>query len=250
MKAAVYGRIVFGGSAVLVGVIALMWRDADTWQTLGQIWKLPFGLIIGECLMVLQVAGGVGMQFSRTARMAAVVLFAVYICFALACIPAIIAASDLFNRYGGSFLQQVSLVCGAMALYAMTRGSSARAATLRKAARIGLGISAISFTLSQVLYLRYTASLVPKWIPPSQMFWATLTTIAFGLAALAMLVNRQARLAAGLMALMLALFGVLVWIPRLVAHPHAHFIWSESGFTFLIAGAAWMVAELPSIART
>jgi len=43
--------------------------------------------------------------------------------------------------------------------------------------------------------------------------WAILTTIAFALAAVATLINRQARLAIRLMALMLALFGVLVWIP-------------------------------------
>jgi len=30
MKTALYGRIVFGASAVLFGVIALLWHDADT----------------------------------------------------------------------------------------------------------------------------------------------------------------------------------------------------------------------------
>jgi hypothetical protein len=78
------------------------------------------------------------------------------------------------------------------------------------------------------------------------MFWTIVTTIAFGLAAVAILINRQARLAAGLMALMLALFGVLVWLPHLVAHPKAHFAWSEFTLTVLIAGAAWMVADLKS----
>jgi hypothetical protein len=91
-----------------------------------------------------------------------------------------------------------------------------------------------------------TADLVPKWIPPSQSFWAILTTIAFALAAISILINRQARLALGLMTLMLALFGVLVWIPRLIAHPEAHGNWSESGLTFLITGAVWMVFDLRS----
>ena len=62
MKTAWYGRIVFGASAVLFGVIALMWYDADTWQALRQIWRLPFGTIIGGCLMTAQIAGGIGMQ--------------------------------------------------------------------------------------------------------------------------------------------------------------------------------------------
>jgi hypothetical protein len=46
------------------------------------------------------------------------------------------------------------------------------------------------------------------------------------------------------MTFMLALFGVLVWIPRLIAHPEAHLNWSEFGLNFLITGAAWMVADM------
>jgi hypothetical protein len=245
MKTALYGRIVFGASAVLFGVIALMWYDSDTWQTLRQIWSLPFGTIIGGCLMTAQIAGGIGMQYPRTARLASVVLSVVYLLFSLACIPGIIAAATVYAQYG-SFFEQFSLLCGAIALYAATETSAARAGVFGRMARVGLGVCAISFTLSQILYLRVTADLVPRWIPPNQMFWAILTTIAFALAALAILINRRARLAIGLMTLMLAIFGVLVWVPRLIAHPEVHLNWSEFGLTFLITGAAWMVADLKS----
>jgi hypothetical protein len=246
MKTASYGRIFFGASAVLLGVIALMWRDVDTWQSLHRIVRLPLGSVIGACLMAAQIAGGIAMQHPRTARWASIILSAVYSLFSLVCVPGIIAASNLFERYGGSFFQQLSLLCGAIALYAATETNAAKAVMFGRLARLGLGVSAISFTLSQILYLRYTADLVPKWIPPNQMFWAIATTIAFALAALAILINRHARLATGLMTLMLGLFGLLVWIPRLIAHPEAHFNWSEFALTALITGAAWMVADLPS----
>jgi len=110
-------------------------------------------------------------------------------------------------------------------------------------ARLGMGVCTISFTAAQMIYLRFTASLVPKWIPPNQMFWAMLTTVAFALAAIAILPNRRARLAMRLMALMLALFGLLVWVPRLIAHPEAHLNWSEFVLTFLIAGSAGIVGS-------
>ena len=245
MKTALYGRIVFGASAVLFGVIALMWYDSDTWQTLRQIWNLPFGTIIGGCLMTAQIAGGIGMQYPRTARLASVVLGVVYLLFSLACIPGIIAAPAIYAQYG-SFFEQFSLLCGAIALYAATETNAARAVMFGRMARLGFGVCAISFALSQMFYLRVTADLVPKWIPPNQMFWAILTTIAFALAAIAILINHQARLAIRLMTLMLALFGVVVWIPRLIAHPEAHLNWSEFALTFLIAGAAWMLADLKS----
>jgi uncharacterized membrane protein YphA (DoxX/SURF4 family) len=240
-----YGRIVFGASAVLFGVIALMWHDADTWQTLRKIWSLPFGATIGECLMIAQIAGGIGLLYPRTARLASIVLSVVYVLFSLTCIPGIIAKPAIYQEYG-SFFEQFALVCGAIAVYAVTQTNAARSATLGRTARVGLGLCAISFALDQAFYVRETAGLVPTWIPPNQMFWAILTTIAFALAAVAMLINRQARLATRLLTLMLGLFGVLVWIPLLIAHPEAHGNWSEFALTFLITGAAWTVADLNS----
>jgi hypothetical protein len=243
MKTTFYGRIVFGASAVLFGVIALMWHDTATWQSLSQIWRLPFGIIIGECLMTLQIAGGIGMQYPRAARPASVVLGVVYSLFSLGCIPGIVAAPGSYAQYPG-FFEQFSLLCGSIALYAATEANVARAAALGRIARFGFGVCAISFAVTQMVYLRATADFVPRWIPPNQMFWAIVTTIAFALTGLAILVNRQARLATSLMTLMLALFGVLVWIPRLIAHPESHLSWSECALTFLITGAAWMVADL------
>jgi uncharacterized membrane protein YphA (DoxX/SURF4 family) len=245
MRTTFYGRILFGASAVLFGIIALMWHDADTWQSLVKIWRLPFGTVFGGFLMVAQIAGGIGIMYPRTARWASIVLVVVYSIFSLACIPGIFAAPRIYAQYG-SFFEQFSLLCGAIAVYAATELDPRRSATLGRVARVGLGFCAISFTLAQIFYLRFTASLVPAWIPPNQMFWAILTTIAFGLAAVAILINRQARLAMRLMTLMLGLFGVLVWIPLLIAHPEAHGNWSEFALTFLITGAAWVVSDLSS----
>lgn len=240
MKTASHGRILFGASAVLFGVIALLWHDADTWQELHHLWSLPFGLIIGECLMAAQITSGIGIQFLPTTRLASVVLCVVYLIFSLACIPGIVAAPDVYAQYG-SFFEQFSLLSGALALYAMTETSAA--VVFGRLARLGLGVSTISFTLGQIVYFRFTASLVPKWIPPNQMFWAIFTTIAFALAAIAILIDRRTRLAMRLLTLMLALFGLLVWIPRLIAHPDAHGNWSEFALTSLITGAAWSVAD-------
>lgn len=247
MKTALYGRIFFGVSAVLFGVIALMWHDAGTWQNLRHLWSLPLGAVLGGCLMIVQVAGGIGVGFPRTARLASVVLGVVYLCFALACVPDIVAAANVYDKYGGSFFVFFSLFCGAVALYAATETDAAKAVPFGRVARLGLGVCAISFTLGQAFLLRDTAQLVPRWIPPNQMFWAVLTTVAFALAALALLIHRQAKLATRLMTLMLGLFAVLVWIPHVIAHPKAHFNWSECVLTFLVTGAAWMVADLLSL---
>jgi uncharacterized membrane protein YphA (DoxX/SURF4 family) len=244
MKTTFLGRIVLGASAVLYGILTLMWHDPETAQNLQHIWKLPAGTVICAALLIALIAGGIGMQFPRTVRLAALVLIFVFLCFSLACIPDIIAAENIYERYACSFFLFFSLVCGAVALLATAEPGAQRSALLGRLARYGLGLCAISFTLGQVILPHETAGLVPKWIPPSQMFWAVLTTIAFALAALAILTNRKARLAMGLMTLMLALFGLIVWVPRVISHPEMHFYWSEFALNFMITGASWMVAEL------
>lgn len=246
MKTALYGRILFGASAILFGVIALLWHDPDTWQTLSQLWKLPLGSVIGAVLMVAVIFGGLAMLLPRTAHLASIILAAVFALFSLACVPAIIRAPGVYYVYG-SFFEQFSILSGAIAVFTATEATPARAVVSARFARICFGLSAVSFTLSQIIYPRVTADLVPKWIPPNQMFWAVLTTIAFALAAIAILINRKAQLAARLLAVMLAIFAILVWIPRLVAHPQAHGNWSEFALTLLITAAAWMVSELKPV---
>ncbi|HKF02074.1 MAG TPA: hypothetical protein VKB49_07150 [Candidatus Sulfotelmatobacter sp.] len=196
--------------------------------------------------MTAQIAGGIGIQHPRTTRSASLILGVVYLLFSLACIPGIISAPTVYDGYG-SFFEQFSLLCGSLALFAATEANATRAVAFSRLARLGIGVCAVSFMLSQIIYLRVTADLVPRWILPNQMFWAILTTIAFALAAIALLINRQARLAIRLMTLMLILFGLMVWVPRLITHPEAHLNWSEFALTFLIAGASWMVADLRSL---
>ncbi len=241
MRAALYGRILFGASAVLFGVIALMWHDADTWQGLARIWKLPLGRPIGDVLMIAQMAGAIGIAFPRTARIASIVFGSAFAIFALDRIGGIVLQPTFFPQYD-AFAEVCSYVCGAIAVYASTDTNAAQAAVLARIARIGLGLCSIAFTVAQIIFLQDTARLVPAWIPPNQMFWTILTTVAFALAAVAMLINRQAKLAMRLMSLMIVLFGVLVWVPIVIMHP-SHNFWSEFAINFLIAGAAWVTAE-------
>ena len=239
MKTVPYGRILFGASAVLFGVICLLWHDAETWQSMHRILRLPAGTAIGTCLMIAQIAGGVALPLPRAARAASIVLGVVYLLFSFACVAGIIAAPRTWDPYS-SFFEQFSLLCGTVSVYALIESR----APLGRAARLGLGLCAVSFTVTQAVYLRATADLVPPWILPNQMFWAIVTTVLFALAALAMLINVQARAAMRLMSLMIVLFGIIVWIPAVAHHPQAHFSWSELALTFLIAGASWVVADL------
>jgi uncharacterized membrane protein YphA (DoxX/SURF4 family) len=237
----VTARLLFGTSAVLFAVVSLMWRNSVMWQDVR-----PFGssgTIVAWGLAVAQVIGGAGILYPRTARPASLILGIVFVLFSLACIPGIVRAPATYAQYG-NFFEQFALVCGALGVFAVSESNSARSRALGRAARAGFALCTMSFALAQIVYFQFTAGLVPTWLPPNQAFWVDLTTIAFVLAALAILIDRQARPALRLTALMLALFAVLVWIPRIIAHPDALLNWSEFAETLIIAGAAWVVANL------
>jgi len=224
------------------GLITLAWHNYKDWDQLRYILNATDGPLFLYAVAALQILGGGATQFRRTAKKGAAVLGAVYLVFALLGVPPIVAAPRIYNSWG-NFFEQFSLLTGAGLIYA--RGSSVWAPeALNRIGRISLGLCAGSFGLEQAIYLNNTSTLVPKWLPPSQVFWAIATTIPFALAAVALLTNRMALLATRLLTIVLGSFGLLVWIPLLVSQPRSHTNWSETAETFAIAGTAWILADL------
>jgi hypothetical protein len=227
------GRHVFGVAALAFGLITMAWHDYNGWNQ-------PRYLVYAAAAAL--IFGGAAIQFPRIAKMGAAVLGVVYLVFTLQCVQRIVSAPRIYNSWG-NFFEQFSLVAGAAIVYARL-SSPWSAKTLNRIGRILLCLCTASFALEQAFYLQPTASLVPKWLPPNQMFWAVTTTVFFALAAVALLTNRVALLATRLLTMMLVLFGLLVWIPLLLSDLRNHSNWSETVETFAIAGTAWILADL------
>ncbi|MDE2342194.1 MAG: DoxX family membrane protein [Betaproteobacteria bacterium] len=87
---------------------------------------------------------------------------------------------------------------------------------------------------------------MPQWLP-TQTFWAYATGLGQIAAGVAILTGKQARLAAILLTALYGSFAVLVWAPRLLAHPASHWIGAENALNLALIGVAWIVAE--SLAR-
>ena len=223
------GRLLFGIASLAYGIVGLHshHHTAVSLPHLAALLK-----IVGGGAIVVPIAAGVG----------AALLAAAYVITTLSTLPAIVAAPLTYNSWGNAF-EQLSLLTGAVLVFAaFSPGVKAR--TLQRIGRIVIGLCSASFALEQAFYLSPTASLVPKWVPPNQMFWAYATTVFFALAAIALIVNRMPLLAARLLTLMIALFGIAVWLPAIAAHPHDLDSWSECAETFAIAGAVWILADL------
>lgn len=237
------GRYVYALAAIGFGICALAWHDISNWVQIQALGDLSHRETITYLVGTIEILGGLAVLWPRTARAGAVALGVTYCIFALLAVPLIIEHPLIYNGFG-HFFEQFAFVSGAMILYACSGPlAPARKARLAQIGYYSFGICVVSFALEQLFYLSATASLVPKWIPPGQMFWAIATTAAFALAAIALLTGFMARLAAQLTTAMLVGFGLLVWLPALFADPHSFLNWTETVETFGIAGLAWIVVD-------
>ena len=269
------GRHVYGSAAIAFGVITLVWHDFNSWQQIRALGNVPHREVLVYIAAAVEIFGGIAIQWPRLARLGALTLGALYLFFALMWVPFMVAEPRVYDRWG-NFFEQFSLVSGALIVYGLSRyglsgysssadGSSGYASTgyasigrgasagATRTARVGyifFGICVVSFTLEQLFYLSGTASFVPKWILPGQMFWAITTTIALALAAIAILSGRVALLASRLLTVMLVGFGLLVWLPAPFADPHKLISWAGNAQNLAITGAAWIVADFLSQNRS
>ncbi len=230
-------RRFFGAASLLIGAASLARHD----QLISN-WQLPGDAAFIAVTSAAQMIGGAAMQFRKTDRLGAITLGIVYFLFALTFAPDILAHPGVYASWG-DVLYGLALVAGAMVAYGLASPSEPYAKTICKVAVLLLGLCSVSFAVEQVEFLDRTAGLVPKWIPPSGMFWAVATTIAFGVAGVSILAGYKSLLASRLLALMLVIFGIAIWIPTLIADPRTHSNWSEGLETFLIAGTAWIAAD-------
>jgi len=231
------GRHIYGLGAIAFGIVTLLRHQINS---LGDI-SLPGILIYIVC--IAELTGGLAILWRRTMKLGALILAVVFFIFSLYWISQIIKMPLVFYPYG-NFGEQFSIALGGVFVFASAiSGHPEEAAKIERAAYISYGICVISYSLYQLFYLSYTASLVPKWILPGQMFWAAATTAAFALAAIAILSGRSALLASRLLTIMLIGFGVLIWLPACVIHPHEMSNWVENAANTAMAGTAWIVTD-------
>lgn len=236
------GRHLFGLTSLLIAILTLLWRQVDIWQDLGHLSRHA---VLIYTAAAVQILGGLAIQSRKTARLGAILLAAISLIFLLFCIPPI-AAQPLVYFNWGNFFEVFSQIAAPLIVFATVERIDSSPSTTARLGYLFFALCVVSYTLSQLFYLRLTASLVPRWILPGQMFWSIATTVAFGLAAIALLSGRCALLASRLLTAMLIGFALLVWLPMLISNPHSFVNWSEAAQTVAIAAAAWIVADFLS----
>ena len=241
-----FGWRVYGAGIMALGLACLASADFVVGQPLPKAFAYRAALAFATAAFLL--AAGAALEWRRTTSRAAAAIAAAYALIVLAMdVPAIVANPGIYGIYSGG-AEQLAILAGASIVYASSSQTApARAARLTRAGQVAFGACALLFGGAHFAYMNLTAPLVPKFLPPSQEFWAIATGVAHIAAGLALVTGVQARLAAILLTAMYASFTPLVHLPMLLAQPHDHGIWTENAINLALTGAAWVVAD--SLAR-
>jgi uncharacterized membrane protein len=242
-----FGWRVYGLGVMALGVVSLAWGDFDPGQPVPK--GFPDRTALAYAAAAFMLVAGAAVQWRRTAAWGAAALTAYYTLIVVIVLNgrAVLAHYSEFGSYSGA-AEQVAIAAAALIVYADNASVDAALATrLTRVGQIAFAVCALLFGAAHFFYLNLTAPLVPKWLPPSQVFWAYATGVGHIAAGIAILTRVQARLAAILLTAMYASFTVLVHVPMLLTDPSSHWIWSENALNLALIGAAWVVAD--SLAR-
>lgn len=239
------GRRVYGLGAVALGIVELRFAGfSEDWLALSP--HLPGYIVLLWLTAGLLILAGLAINLPRAAAVAALAVAAVFAVGALAVdLPIALGKPGSWVVWQG-VAESTAMALGGVLAYTQGPGPDpARAARIARLARLGFGACLLVFGVSHFVYAKFTASLVPAWLPPSPMFWTWATGAAQFAAGLAMLGGVKARLAAILLTVMYAAFGLLVHIPSVIAAPTSHDNWAENAINLLLTGAAWALADSP-----
>jgi uncharacterized membrane protein YphA (DoxX/SURF4 family) len=238
-----WGWHVYGLGVMALGIVGLKSGDFLLGQPVPK--DFPARNALAYFVAAFLLVAGAAVEWRRFARWGAAALTAYYTIIVIILMNGrlLLTQYAVFGTYSG-IAEELGIAAAALIIYASRTGGAER---LTRIGQIAFGICALLFGGAHFFYMNLTAPLIPKWLPPSQVFWGYATGVAFIAAGLAILTGVQARLAAILLTAMLACFAILVHLPMLLADPSSNMNWTEAVINLVLMGAAWVVADSLSL---
>lgn len=245
-----FGWRLFGLGVLAIGFASLVFREFDPGQPVPD--NFPARVALACAAGALMIAAAAAIEWRRTVAWGAAALTIYYTLFVVILMNGRLLLTDyaIYVTYE-NIAMQFAIALAALIIFASAaRLAPALAARLTRLAQLAFGVCALIFGGAHFVYMNMTAPMVPKWLPPSQVFWGYLTGVCFIAAGLAILTGIKARLAAILLTIMLACFGLLANFPILLADHKSHFNWTESAVNLAVVGAAWVLADSLALPRS
>jgi uncharacterized membrane protein len=236
-----FGWRVYGLGVMALGMTCLAFGTFDPGQSVPE--NFPARTDLAYAAGAFMVVAAV--EWRQTAAWGAAALAAYYALFVVILMNGRLLLTDyaVYVTYE-NIAMQLAIAAGGLIVYATTaRIDTVLAARFTRLGDLAFGVCALVFGGAHFVYMNNTASLVPKWLPPTQEFWSYATGVCFLAAGVAVLTGIQARMAAILVTAMLASFGLLVNERILLTDHASHWNWTESAVNLAVVGAAWVVVD-------
>jgi uncharacterized membrane protein YphA (DoxX/SURF4 family) len=238
-----FGWRVYGLGVMALGATTLAFRDFNPGQSVPA--GFPARTALAFAVGVFLLVAGAAIEWGRTTAWASAAITIYYGLFVVILMNGRLLLTS-YASYGiyEEISMQLAITLAGLIVFATTSDviDAALAARLVRGAQLAFGVCALVWGGAHFVYMNFTAPLVPKWLPPSQVFWGYATGICFIAAGLALLTGVRARLAAILLTVMIAGFLVLANGLTLLAQPN-HYNWTECALSLALVGAAWVVAD-------
>lgn len=244
-------RGLFAIATASLGVLSLSYGEfAPSVPSLPE-W-VPEQKIVVHLFALLLLVASVGLCFSRAALSSALTICTYLVVWAAIDTSPIFSQPTSLGAWYG-FCEAVTSLAGAWILYTDFRWqnrTSNMPITSKRAIRFAqvlFGLTCIFYGWSHFVYADYTASMVPDWLP-NRLGLAYLTGVGHIAAGIALTISILPRLAVILEAIMMSLFGLMVWVPSFFTQPRPawatppHNQWSEVVVNLLLVAAAYSVA--------
>jgi len=238
---------IYGLGVMTLAIVCLAWGDFDPGQPVPR--GFPDRTALAYVAATFMLLAGAAIEWRRTVSWGAAALAAYYALMVVILMNGrvVLAHPTEFGAYSGA-AEQLAIAAGALIVFAASaRIAAAPATRLRRLGQMVFGVCALLFGGAHFFYMNLTVPLVPRWLPPTQEFWAYATGVGHIAAGLAILTGVQARVAAILLTVMFVSFSALVHVPMLLANPASRANWSENALNLALIGVAWVVAD--SLAR-
>ena len=223
------GRIALAFGTMGMGVLCLTYAGLDPhWQRGLDAWtSAPLAYANGAIL----IAASAALLAPRTVKYGGYALAAFLALWAALNAPHVIAGEE------AAWLAPAEIV--AVALGAWIASGAEKGLRI---VRILFGLCLITFGGAHFLYLEFTASMIPGFIP-FHLFFAAFTGAGHVAAGLSLVSGILARLGSTLLALMFSSFVLLLHIPRVLGDPGNQIEWTMLCHATALTGAALLIAS-------
>ena len=231
-----------GAGATGLGILCIVFQDfAPLWKAIPS--TLPGRAIWVDACACILIAASLGLCFRRTTLPGVATIGAYYVFWAIGSAPPILSELLSFGSWYGLVIAS-SAISGVWILYSALRLRDERGVRI---ARVVFGLTCIFYGCSHFAFADYTASFLPTWLP-GRLGFAYFTGICHVAGGAGIALGVVPRLAATLEAIMMSLFGILIWVPSFFAHPRPAWAGttlnqsSELVVNLVLAAAAWSIA--------